>query len=93
MTDKLADDQPTALQFPCDFPIKVVGEATEDFERSVLEIVGKHFPKLAEGQLKQRASQHGKYLAFTITVPAESQKQLDDLYQDLSKFPKVIMVL
>jgi putative lipoic acid-binding regulatory protein len=93
MTDQLACDKQPAIEFPCDFPIKIVGEATEDFEQSVLGIVRKHFPKLSDGQLAQRASKQSKYLAFTVTVHAESQQQLDDLYQELSKSPKVIMVL
>jgi putative lipoic acid-binding regulatory protein len=83
----------SALKFPCDFPIKIMGNANEEFEKTVFSIFRKHFPALKEGALKQRSSQQGKYLALTVTVHAENQKQLDDLYRDLSSSPAVIMAL
>jgi putative lipoic acid-binding regulatory protein len=83
----------SAIPFPCDFPIKVVGKKDDQFEQTVLAIFKKHFPNLAEGSLKQRPSQQGNYLSLTVTVYAENKKQLDDLYQELSKCPEVVMAL
>jgi len=81
------------LVFPCDFPVKVVGKSSDTFEKNVLDIFKKHFHDLTEGSLKQRASQQRKYLALTVQVHATSQKQLDDLYRELSSCPDVIMAL
>ena len=83
----------SVLTFPCEFPVKVLGKSSETFETAVLAIFKTYFPTLSEGSLKQRISQQGKYLALTITVKAESQKQLDDLYRALSSNPEVIMAL
>ena len=93
MTDPINEEKPSVFTFPCAFPIKIVGLANAVFELNVLAIIKKHFPTLTEGSLKQRPSAEGKYLAFTVTVDAESQKQLDALYQELTKCPDVIMVL
>lgn len=83
----------SVLKFPCDFPIKVVGRATEQFELNVLSIVRENGGKLKESSLSQRASKQGNYLALTIVVEAQNQNQLDNIYRALSSNPEVIMAL
>lgn len=83
----------SALTFPCEFPIKIVGLATLEFEGIVMTIMRKHVPDLGEAAIKQRLSAQGKYLAFTITVHATSQNQLDAIYQEYSHHPAILMVL
>lgn len=90
----MTDEQKTSLlKFPCDFPIKVVGKASDNFEVEVFKIFHQYCPDLPEGSLKQRASNQGKYLALTVTIHAQSQEQLDNIYQALSQCPEVIMAL
>ena len=38
----MSDDPPSLLEFPCEFPLKVMGEAAHDFDALVVEIVGRH---------------------------------------------------
>ena len=83
----------SALQFPCDFPIKVVGHQRADFEARIVTITRQHAPDLGESAVRSRASQGGKYLAVTVTVRATSQAQLDALYRALSGADDVLMVL
>ena len=86
-------EKKTVLEFPCYFPIKVLGKSSESFERAVLEIFRKYYPKMRENSLQQRASQQGTYLSLTINVFAESQAQLDHIYRALSACSEVVMVL
>ncbi|CAN5279512.1 YbeD family protein [soil metagenome] len=81
------------LQFPCDFPIKIVGMATTDFEDAVLAIIHKHVPGLDQTAISSRPSAGGRYLAITVIVPAQSKAQLDALYSELSSCKYVIMAL
>lgn len=83
----------SALVFPCDFPIKVVGHHHADFELAVVTRVREHAPDLGEGAVRSRPSQGGKYLAVTVTVRATSQAQLDAIYRSLSGWDAVLMVL
>jgi uncharacterized protein len=83
----------TLLQFPCEFPIKVVGRQTSDFEAQVVAIVRRHVPDLAEGAVRSRPSNGGKYLAVTVTLRATSQEQLDAVYRALSAWDQALMVL
>ena len=81
------------LQFPCDFPIKVVGQGGADFEIEVVARVCAHVPDLGEGAVSSRPSQGGKYLAVTVVVRATSQAQLDAIYRSLSGWDRALMVL
>ena len=92
MTDS-PDTDPPLLEFPCHFPIKAVGPATEVFEARVVEIVRTHAPNLGEGAVRCRASGGGKYLSVTVTVHAESREQLDNIYLALTACEEVMMVL
>lgn len=83
----------TLLEFPCQFPIKVMGKANDEFELAVLDIFRRHVPDLAENAIKQRASGKGNYLAITVIVNATSKTQLDAIYMDLSACEHVAMSL
>jgi putative lipoic acid-binding regulatory protein len=81
------------LQFPCDFPVKVFGNAEADFAEAVLAMVRKHAPGTAERAVSVRPSSGGKYSAVTVVVRAESQMQLDEIYRELTGSPRVKMAL
>jgi putative lipoic acid-binding regulatory protein len=81
------------LHFPCEFSVKIFGAATEQFEAAVLDIFHQHVPDLHESAIRKRPSKDGKYLAFTITINAQSKAELDEIYQDLTSCPHVLMAL
>jgi hypothetical protein len=81
------------FQFPCDFVIKVFGNASDEFEREVLTIIRKHAADLKENALASRLSKDGKYLAISITITARDREQLDNIYRDLTANPHVLMAL
>jgi len=83
----------TLLEFPCDFPLKIMGTRTDDFAQTVVEIVLRHAPDFQAESVEMRASSAGKYLSVTCTVRAESREQLDRLYRELSGHPAVKVVL
>ena len=86
-------DEDTIMKFPCEFPIKVMGIASDDFDIIVTNIIKKHISNLSESTVKSRYSQEGNYVAVTVTIEAESRQQLDDIYFDLTEHKKVIMAL
>ncbi|MFQ5486813.1 MAG: YbeD family protein [Gammaproteobacteria bacterium] len=87
------NDQDTLLEFPCDFPIKVIGRAAPDFDTVVFALVRSHAPELGEGAVKSRASGRGNYQAATVTVRASSKAQLDAIYRELTACERILMVL
>ncbi len=91
MNDERQED--TLLEFPCDFPIKIMGARSDDFARTMVEIVLRHAPDFPSASVEMRASSTGKYLSLTCTVRATSKPQLDALYRELSGHPLVKVVL
>ena len=85
--------EPSPLQFPCEFPLKVLGRHSDDFRSIVLGIVQKHVGHIDPSQLEERLSKDGNYLSLTCTFAAQSREQLDALYRELTSCEKVLVVL
>ena len=81
------------LDFPCDFPIKVMGRKAPGFAQAVTEIVLRHAPDFDAATVEMRPSRQGRYLSVTCVVRATSREQLDALYRELCDHPSVVMVL
>jgi len=86
-------EQETLLKFPCQFSVKAMGLATDDFDLLVVEIINRHVPRLSEGAVKIRPSREGKYISVTVSFQASSKAQLDAIYQALSDNDRVLMSL
>ena len=83
----------TLLEFPCDFPIKIIGVNQPDYAQTILALVLRHAPDFDAAGMAMRPSRHGAYLSLTCTVRATSQEQLDALYRELTAHPLVKVVL
>ena len=83
----------TLLEFPCAFPLKIMGRREGALAQAVLEVVLRHDPDFDGASIEMRPSKAGNYLALTVTVTATSQAQLDALYMELTGHPLVLMVL
>lgn len=83
----------TLLEFPCDFPLKIMGDRRDDFVQTMVEVVRRHARDFAAETVEMRASRGGRYLAVTCTIRATSKAQLDALYRELSAHPWVKVVL
>jgi len=83
----------SALEFPCRFPIKVMGDNDEGFVDEIVMLARRHIPNLGEGAVSTTPSRTAKYISVTITFTAESREQLDDLYRAMHAHPQVKMVL
>lgn len=83
----------TLIEFPCDFPLKVMGAARDGFAQAVAVVVLKHAPDFDVATMEMRPSKAGNYLSLTCTIRAVSQPQLDALYRELTSHPLVKIVL
>jgi len=86
-------EQEKLLQFPCSFPIKVMGRDENAFKDTVVKMVQKHTGTLSERDIRVAPSRKGNFVSVTITINAESQQQLDDIYGDLSACDDVLFSL
>jgi putative lipoic acid-binding regulatory protein len=81
------------INYPIDFPIKIMGRREPGFARAVVDIVRQHAPDFDEASVEMRPSKKNTYLSVTCTIVAKSREQLDTLYRELNDHPAVVMVL
>ena len=85
-------DNPSLIEYPCDFPIKVMGKSHEDFIATVVTIVRLHAPEFDDTSTETKVSKGGNYVSITCTIWATSRVQLDTIYQALCDHPMVSVV-
>ncbi len=81
------------IEFPCAFPIKVMGANQPDFVEIMVAVVRQHDPEFDAATVVVRESSGGNYQGLTITVRATSQGHLDDIYRALTGHPLTKYVL
>jgi hypothetical protein len=86
-------DRESLIEFPCRFPIKVMGRDQSEFEAHVLQIISVHVDDITADDVSIRASKNGNFLSVTVTVNAHDQDHLDRIYRTLTASDQVLYVL
>ena len=81
------------LEFPCQFPIKMMGRDSPEFRATARALVEKHVGAVADEAVQAALSRNERFVSVTVTVTATSQQQLDDIYQDVTDHEDVLMAL
>ena len=81
------------LEFPCEFPIKMMGKDSPEFRATARALVEIHTGPLEDDRVQSALSRNGRFVSVTVTVNAQSRQQLDDIYRDVSAHPSVLMAL
>jgi len=84
---------PPLIDFPCDFPLKVMGKNESNFPETVILLIQTILPAFSPEKIERRTSSSGKYTSLTCSVHVESQAQLDDIYRLISVHPLVKFAL
>ncbi len=84
---------PKGLQFPCAYPLKVMGADSPEFQAQAFAIVRRHVPDLDSSLVESRSSREGRYVSYTFHFTATRREQLDELYADLDECEDVRAVL
>ena len=81
------------LEFPVEFPLKIMGRRVDDFAQQVADLVLLHVPEFDPSTIELRVSSKGSYLSVTVVVRVQSREQLENLYRALATHPLVSIVL
>ena len=79
------------LDFPCQFPFKVLGVADDALDDQVIAVLQQHAPGAYSPSIKP--SSKGNYLSVTVTVTATSKEHLETMYSALGQIELVRVVL
>jgi putative lipoic acid-binding regulatory protein len=82
----------TLLEFPTPFPIKALGRDEPGFRQLVTELIAVHAVFDPNDDVKEQGSSNGNFISVTVTLQAESQQQLDTIYQCLHDHEQILMV-
>ena len=83
----------SVLQFPCEFPIKMMGRDTPEFRAKARALVERHVGGLDDDRVQAAVSRKGRFVSVTVTITATSQQQLDDIYRAVTADDDVLMAL
>ena len=81
------------ITFPCDFPVKVMGETHINFTSEIIKTIQAILPNFNAANIEMRGSSGGKYISLTCTVHVISKPQLDNIYRALTAHPMVKVTL
>ena len=89
----MAQEKTTHFEFPCQFPIKVMGEHDAGLENFVRDALEKHLKAPETAEINVRTSSNGNFISITATFTAHSLDELNALYATITANPKVKMAL
>ena len=81
------------IEYPCEFPIKVMGKNSPDFKPAVIHICQQFDPNFDLTKMEERSSKENKYIGLTVIIHTTSREHLDEVYRTLSTHPLVSVVL
>ena len=83
----------SAIEFPCSFPIKMMGRNTSEFRSTARALVERHAGKVDDDAVSAALSRNGRFVSVTVTIIATSQQQLDAIYREVTAHQDVLMAL
>lgn len=90
---KSSGEEPPKIEFPCRYPVKVLGVAGDDFKARVFRVMKRHAPELQESDVSSKKSREERFCSLTFTIEATGKPQLEALFQELKEIDAVKMVL
>ncbi len=87
------EQEESLIDFPCDFPVKVMGASIPEFHACINKIAKKHDPEFIADETTQNVSKTGKYVSLTLNIHAKDKKQLDKIYQEFTDHELVLWAL
>ena len=86
-------DAPQKLEFPCDYPIKVMVRAGAEVRGEVARAIERHAGPEAARRCSERLSAEGRFAGLTYTIRATGPEHIAALFADLRGLPGVMLVL
>ena len=87
------EEVPPKIEFPCLYPIKVIGHAVDSFRAQALEAIERHTGAIDPNLIQLKPSKHSNYLSITVTIAATGEPQLESIFSDLKEIESVKLVL
>jgi putative lipoic acid-binding regulatory protein len=84
---------PERIEFPADYPIKVVARAEPGLREQIDAIFARHFGPGPAAEVGARPSAQGRFIALTYVPRVTGEEQLRALHAELTVVEGVMMVI
>ena len=91
--DPSAEQEAPKIEFPCLYPIKIIGVASIEFHEEVITVVERHAGKISTDLIELQPSKKNTYVSVRVTIAATGVDQLQNLFDELKALESVKMVL
>ena len=89
----MTESTPPKIEFPCAYPLKIIGHAADDFREFVITVLERHTDRIHEETIDMRASSGGKYVSVRVTITATGEEQLKNIFTEFKASGRVQAVL
>ncbi|MFT3929632.1 MAG: DUF493 family protein [Spongiibacteraceae bacterium] len=89
----MTEPKPPKIEFPCAYPLKIIGHATEGFQEFVISVLERHTDRIYEETIDVRASSGGKFVSVRVTITATGEEQLSNIFTEFKASGRVQAVL
>ena len=73
----MTEQEAPQIEFPCDYPIKVMGDAHPELHEHVLQVMDTHAPGFDQSKITVRDSSKGSWQSITLVITATGKPQLE----------------
>ena len=88
-----AVQEPPKIAFPCDYSLKVVGDAAEDFPACVCQVIVRHAPDFDATTMQVVDSRNGRFQSVRVVIRATGEQHIKELFEALKATGRVHMVV
>ena len=83
----------TSLEFPCCYPLRIIGLTDKDFPSRVSSIIKQHAPSFTGSSLEIRESRNSRFMSVRVSLQAQSASQVKSICEDLMADRSVKLVI
>ena len=82
------------IEFPCEnYPIRIIGDATDTMLEFVLETTATHAPDFDRQKVLVKTSSQGRFQSVTVYITVTSEQQLVEYHRALTAHRLIKMVI
>jgi putative lipoic acid-binding regulatory protein len=89
----VSEQEAPQIEFPCEYPIKILGAAHPELHAHVLSVMEIHAPGFDHKKISIRDSSKGSWQSITVVITATGKPQLEVIFAALKTSSRVKMVL
>ena len=90
---KASEQTPPKIEFPCQYPLKVIADARESLIAELIQVLRPELPGLQASDFDIRDSRTQRFVSLRFTIVAQSETHIADIFTAIKTLKNIHMVL